>query len=137
MTSINFWAVLVASVVTFAIGALWYSPVLFGKEWMRLKHISEEDVTEESKRGMWKRYLAQFVSTLVFFCILGFFISATGSTSASDAVFLAFLAWIGFSVTTAVGDLLWNKTPFKLALINEVCALVSWLAGAAIIGAWR
>lgn len=137
MTSINFWAVLVASVVTFALGALWYSPVFFGKEWMRLKNISEDDITDESKRGMWKRYVAQFISTIIFFTVLGFFIAATGSSTASDAVFLAFIAWIGFSVTTAVGDMLWNKTPFKLVLIVEVCTLISWLVGAAIIGAWR
>lgn len=137
MTPINFWSELVAAVAAFAIGALWYSPVLFGKEWMRLKGISEKDITPEAKQGMWKRYIAQFVSTLVLFAVLGFIIAATGSQNAGDAIFIAVIAWVGFSVTTAVGDMLWNKTPFKLALINEICTLVSWVIGAAIIGAWR
>ena len=33
MSTINFWAVLVATLSTFAVGAVWYGP-LFGKAWM-------------------------------------------------------------------------------------------------------
>lgn len=137
MTHINVWSIVVAAVVSFAIGALWYSPVLFGKEWMRLKNISEKDITAESKRGMWKLYLTQFITTLVLFCVLGFIISVTNSKTMGDGMFMAFLVWVGFSLTTAVGDIMWNKTPIKLALINEVCTLVSWVIGGAIIGGWR
>jgi hypothetical protein len=137
MAHVNIWSILVSAIVAYAVGALWYSPALFGKEWMRLKGISADDITEESKRGMWKLYVTQLVVTIVMFCVLGFIISATGAQSAGNGLFLAFLAWVGFSVMPATGDMLWNKAPFKLFLINQVCALVSWLAGGAIIGGWR
>ncbi|HEX7724560.1 MAG TPA: DUF1761 domain-containing protein [Candidatus Paceibacterota bacterium] len=137
MTQVNIWSIIVAAVVAYVIGALWYSPVLFGKEWMRLKNMSDKDITDESKRGMWKLYLVQFVTTLVLFCVLGFIITATGSRTVEDGLFLAFLAWLGFSLMPAIGDILWNKTPFKLMLINEVCTLVCWIIGGAIIGAWK
>ena len=32
---INLWAVLVSTVAFWALGALWYSPVLFGKRWQK------------------------------------------------------------------------------------------------------
>lgn len=137
MTHVHIWSIIAAAIVAFAIGALWYSPALFGKEWMRLKGISEKDIDEGSKRGMWKLYIAQLVVTIVMFCVLGFIISATGAQSAGNGLFLAFLAWVGFSLMPAIGDMLWNKAPFKLLLINQVCALVSWIAGGAIIGGWR
>jgi hypothetical protein len=35
MSAVNIWAVLVAAVSSFALGGLWYSPVLFGKAWNR------------------------------------------------------------------------------------------------------
>ena len=35
MSGINLWAVLVAAVSSFALGGLWYSPVLFYKLWNR------------------------------------------------------------------------------------------------------
>jgi len=137
MTHVNIWSIIVASVVAYVIGALWYSPVLFGKEWMRLKGISEKDITEESKRGVWKLYLVQLITTVVLFCVLGFIVTATGSITAGDGIFLAFIAWLGFSLMPAIGDMLWNKMPFKLLLITQVCALVSWLIGGAIIGGWN
>lgn len=137
MTHVNIWSIIVAAVVAYVIGALWYSPVLFGKEWMRLKGISEKDITAESKRGIWKLYIIQLITTVVLFCVLGFIVTATGSIIAGDGIFLAFLAWLGFSLMPAIGDMLWNKTPFKLMLITQVCALVSWLLGGAIIGGWN
>jgi len=137
MTQVHIWSIIVAAVVAYVIGAFWYSPVLFGKQWMQLKGISENDITPESKRGMWKRYLAQLVTTLVLFSVLGFIITATGSVTAGDGIFLAFLVWLGFSVMPAIGDMLWNKAPFKLILITQVCSLVSWLIGGAIIGGWN
>ena len=35
--TINYIAVLVSAVIGMAIGALWYSPLLFGKIWMKLR----------------------------------------------------------------------------------------------------
>ena len=35
MSGVNIWAVLVAAVSSFALGGLWYSPVLFHKVWNR------------------------------------------------------------------------------------------------------
>jgi hypothetical protein len=35
MSAVNIWAVLVAAVSSFALGGLWYSPVLFYKVWNR------------------------------------------------------------------------------------------------------
>lgn len=137
MTSFNFWPILIASVVAFAIGALWYSPVLFGKEWMALSGISDADVTESSKKGMWKLYLTQFVTTLVTFSILAFIITSIGGATAGDGIFFAVLAWVGFVVTHAIGNVIWTKQPLKLALINTLGTLVCWVIGGAIIGAWR
>ena len=34
--AINYWAVLVAAVAYMILGAIWYSPILFGSAWMRL-----------------------------------------------------------------------------------------------------
>lgn len=41
---INYLAVLVAAVLNMAIGALWYSPVLFAKPWMKAIGKSMKDM---------------------------------------------------------------------------------------------
>lgn len=51
-SDVNLVAVLVAGVVDMVIGALWYSPVLFAKSWMRLIGKKEEDMKKMNSRVM-------------------------------------------------------------------------------------
>ncbi len=37
MLQINYWAVVLAAVAAFVVGALWYSPLLFGKLYMKVR----------------------------------------------------------------------------------------------------
>jgi len=41
---VNYVAVLVCAVVTFLLGGLWYSPVLFAKRWVALVGLTEEQM---------------------------------------------------------------------------------------------
>ncbi len=137
MNPVSIWPVIVASLAAFGIGSLWYSPFVFGKQWMALSGIKASDMTEESKRGMWKLYAIQFATSVVTFGIIGFFVAAIGGGTAGDGAFLGLLAWIGFPAMAAIGEALWTKKPWKLALITLSCTLISWIVGGAIIGGWR
>ena len=137
MTNINFWPILVASLVSFAIGSLWYSPVLFGKEWMALTKISDKDINDTRARGVWKLYIVQFIFTLIMFCVIGFTIATANIDSSSDGGFVGFLAWLGFVVPMQVSGFLWKRHSFKLVLIESINYLVTLVIGGAIIGAWR
>ena len=136
MYDVNFWSILVAAVVAFAIGALWYSPVLFGKEWMKLTQTSDSDISVAKAGGMWGSYVVHFIATLVSFAVLGFAIAATGSMNAGDGAFIGFLAWLGFVAVIGVSELLWEKKSMKLVMINTVQVLVGLVVGGMIIGAW-
>lgn len=137
MYTINFWPILVATIVSFGIGALWYSPILFGKEWMTLSKIKESDWDEAKAKGPWKAYVVQFIAIFVTYAILGFLVSATNAATATDGAFLGFLVWLGFVATDAAGALMWEKKPMKLVLINIVATLLTLVIGGAILGAWR
>jgi hypothetical protein len=41
MTGINYWAVLLAAVSAFALGGIWYSPVLFQRSWQQASGLSD------------------------------------------------------------------------------------------------
>ncbi|MFA6315056.1 MAG: DUF1761 domain-containing protein [Candidatus Paceibacterota bacterium] len=137
MYSINFLPILISSVVAFGLGAFWYSPFIFGREWMTLTKISKSDMMATQAKGVWKSYLIQFIATFVTFAVLGFLISASGANSAADGAFLGIIVWIGFVLTDASGALLWERKPMKLILINTTITLMTLLVGGAIIGAWR
>jgi Protein of unknown function (DUF1761) len=41
MMGINYWAVLLAAVSAFALGGVWYSPVLFQRSWQQATRLSD------------------------------------------------------------------------------------------------
>lgn len=137
MYTINAWPILVAAVASFAIGALWYSPVLFGKEWMALMKFDAKDCSSENMKGIWKSYIIHFIANLITYIVLGFLVAATVASTSLDASFFAFVAWLGFVAPVGVSEILWSKKPFKLVLINVMCSLVCLLIGGAIIGGWN
>lgn len=137
MNTISIWPILVASIVAFVIGAIWYSPLLFGKEWMALIGATEKDVAEAKAKGMTKSYIVQFIITVITFIVLSFAITSLNIDSAKNGAFLALIAWIGFIVPGTVGGMLWEKRSLKFALITSVSTLVCWVVGGAILGGWN
>ncbi len=136
MESINIWSIIVASIVAFAIGAIWYSPILFGKEWMALNKMDDHDLDDAKMKGVTAFYVIQFIITVVTFCVLGFAMNSFGIRTTSDGAFLGLLAWVGFVLPIGVSALMWEKKPFKLVLINMICTLLTLVVGGAIIGSW-
>lgn len=128
---------LISAVVGFGIGALWYSPILFGKEWMRLSRVSDSDMAQAKARGMWKPYLVHFIMNLVMFAVLGFFVASSDAITSTDGAFLGLIAWIGFIAPMGIYGLLWKREPFKLVLIDSVQILIGLVIGGAILGAWK
>lgn len=47
MSDINYYAVLVAALLSFAVGGLWYSPLLFGKMWLEEMQLKAEDIKQK------------------------------------------------------------------------------------------
>lgn len=134
---INYLAVLVAALASIVLGSLWYSPVLFGKEWMKLSKITEKDVAAAKKKGgMWKYYLGAFVASLVTAYILAHFVDYAGATTIIGGLQLGFWVWLGFIVTTLLSSVLWEGKPVKLYLISIGYYLVLFLLMGALLAAW-
>jgi len=72
-SSINYLAVLAAAVSTFVLGGLWYSPLLFGKAWMRANNFNDAEVQTFSKARM---FGWSIVSSLVMAMNLAMFSAA-------------------------------------------------------------
>ena len=61
----NYLAILVAAVAGMIVGALWYSPLLFGNVWMKLMGLGRKQLQAAKKKGMGKSYFLSFVALLV------------------------------------------------------------------------
>src|SRR2546425_787367 len=65
MTHVNALAVLVAAVLTMVLGAVWYSPVLFAKQWMAAQGHTPEALEQMKRKGMIRAYAVSFLCYLV------------------------------------------------------------------------
>jgi len=116
---------------------LWYSPILFGSEYMRLIKITAKDLEEVKTRGIAKYYVIQFILTVVSFFVLAFIMYSSGSVGGKNGICIGLLIWLGFVATSAIGEMLWEKKSFKLVLIQSLSTLLNLIIAGAIIGAWR
>ena len=133
---VNYLAVFGAAVVSMVIGALWYSPLLFGKMWMTMSGITPDNM-ESMKKGMGAKYGVQFVMSLVMAYVLTHMLQYAGATTIGTAMQGAFWLWLGFVVTVGAGMVLWEKKPIKLYFLMMAHELVSIAAMAIVVVLWR
>ncbi len=124
MIPVNYIAVLVAAVASMIIGALWYSPLLFAQEWMRLIGKSEKECKEGMAQMAPQYYLLSMGAALVVAYVMSFFLYYVGARGWIDGVKVGVLAWLGFTAMTSVGDYLFAGRPLKLFVLNNAYQLV-------------
>ena len=113
MPEVNYLAVIAAAVATFALGALWYSPALFGKAWQR-----EAGVTEEKMKtsNMALIFGLTFVLSLIAAGVFALFLGPRPPMALGlGAGFSAGLCWVAASLGI---DYLFERKSLKLWLIN-------------------
>lgn len=138
VVDINPWAVLVATLVAFGLGAIWYAPALFGNEWKRMHLATYKGVTEKKMReGATSAYLASFFTYLVMAYVLSYFIGLLETATVLEGLVVASWAALGFVVTLSLSDAIFTNERKKLWAINTGYKVASILAMGAIIGAWK
>jgi hypothetical protein len=130
--AINYWALVLATVVKILIGMVWYSPLLFGKQWSQLIHCTPD----EMKARMPKLLAGDFVSTFMMAFVLVNAVHYAGANSAALGAAVGFFNWLGFIVVTSFALTAYEKRPWRLFLINNGFQLISLLAMGAIVAAW-
>ena len=133
---VNLVAVVVTAIVAMVIGALWYSPLLFCKSWMRYSGISKKDLEKTKKKGMHKQYVLGFITTLIMTYVLAYFLEILNVTTARGGMQIAFWIWIGFFATTEFGTVLWEGKSIQVYYINVARYLVSLLIMGSILAVW-
>ncbi|MGI8899177.1 MAG: DUF1761 domain-containing protein [Pyrinomonadaceae bacterium] len=132
-STINYFAVLAAALSTFVLGGLWYSPLLFGKAWMRANGFSDADLQTLSKARM---FGWSFLFSLVMSVNLAMFLSGptTNIIWGMAAGGLAGLGWVAMAI--AIVGVFENRSWSYIA-INGGYMTVAFVIMGAIIGAWR
>ena len=132
--TINYTADAVAAVVSWVIGMLWYSPILFGNLWAKLSKIDMKKM--DMKKEMPKIAIIGLLSAFVSAVVLGLLIDMTVSTTATEGMTLGFWVWLGFAATTLINGVLYEKKPWSLYIINSGYLLAAYVSMGAVIVLW-
>lgn len=133
MPHINWFAVFAAAVSTFVLGGLWYSPALFGRAWMTVNNLNNEQL---AKSNMAKIFGLAFVFAVVMAANLAAFLAEpkTNATWGATAGFLAGFGWVALGIATIA---LFERRSAKYVLINGGYMTVAFVLMGLILGAWR
>ena len=132
---VNYVAVLVCAVVTFLLGGLWYSPVLFAKRWVALVGLTEEQM---KKGGSPTMYVIGFLSGLISCYLLAHFFQFSGVSTLIDGAMVGFVCWVGFTgATTYNNQVNFVGKPVTLWAIDSGYNLVSFVVSGAVFAIWK
>lgn len=134
--NVNYLAVVVAALIYYAGGALWYSPLLFGKSWMVVVGLTEEKIKAQQKDA-WKSYLTALIGALIISYGIARLEMYMNVDSFSGGLQTGFWTWLCFVVTTAATNNVFAGRPFKLLLIDAGYHLYGFLVMGVIIAVWK
>ena len=135
MIAINYFAIIVAALAAMVVGSLWYSPILFGKQWTELRGVK---APKNGKMPMPMQEMGlEFVATLVTAYVLDILVIVFGAHTTQSVFLLALVVWLGFYVTQLLSEVLWEKKPFGIFLISGSVRLVNLILMALILGLWQ
>ena len=104
MTRVRLLAVGVVGVICFLLGALWYSPLLFGNVYSALRGMeSGATSTATPPPG---ELIAEIARCFVTAYTFAFFVLRLGIDSVKGALKLAVLVWIGFQGFVLIGSVI-------------------------------
>ena len=134
-SNLNFLAVIVAALASWAIGAIWYSPVMFGKVWQRELGYSEEYLKESNMAVV---FGLSFV--LMFVAVLGLAFLIQGQNEEdmcwSGGLLHGALVGLAFGATSIGINYLYQRKSLTLWLIDALYYIVFLSVAGIILAVW-
>ncbi|HEY7525220.1 MAG TPA: DUF1761 domain-containing protein [Candidatus Limnocylindria bacterium] len=137
LSAINWLPVIVGAIIWFALGALWYSPVLFARPWQRSIGWDPERTPPQQQVTT---YLVPFIGYLVMAIGTAMLAKATGTDTLAEGVVLGLVLGIGFAGAHTLVDANFDPNkpqPWTWFAITAVYNAIGLLIVAVLIAIWR
>ncbi len=130
-TDINWLSVIVVTILSFPLGALWHSKKLFGKAWTE----DARPVFDSSKKGSSLKLFGPS-AVLHFIAVTGLdMVIGPGATAVSGLLTGLFISILWVTTSLAVTHLFAGRS-FRLILIDAGFYVVFFSLAGLILGAW-
>jgi hypothetical protein len=121
-SNISILAIIIAAVANGVIGALWYSPLLFGKRWISLMGKNKEDF---DKSGANLGYFLTMVAAFITAFTLTLLISMLDVITIANGAFVGFLAGLGIAAMREMSPTFFEGRKIQLYIISGAYHVVS------------
>jgi hypothetical protein len=137
---VNIIAVLVAVVINFILGFLWYA-ALFAKAWT--KEMGYDANMRPDRKAIMKGMVLMVIGNFLFAWVLAFYLAgwqyipgANKMTPFVMGINSAISVWIGFFAPVHLSRVVWEKHSWKLFFINSGYHLAATAIIALILSYW-
>ncbi len=128
----NIIGIILSVIAIMAIGMAWYSPSLFGRQWLAMTpfaKMSKKEMQQKAKLG----YMVSLGSGIIMAFIFNAILQTMSVHSAGEACVYGLVLWAGFIATTLANNYAFNQKPLKLFAIDAGYYLASVLATGIIL----
>jgi hypothetical protein len=132
IADMNALAIVVAALIYFFIGSVWYSPVLFSQAWMREIGKSKDELNPNPFI-----FILCFVLTVIASFLLACVFEIVGLTGFIPGLFAGLATGLAIAAAAAITMLFDDYRRYKLYLINVGYHVVSFTVMGVILGLWR
>jgi hypothetical protein len=129
LSGINLWAVLVAGIVHTVIGLIWFMPKLFGNSWIQLTGKEMKPASRWIPAGLIGHQVMAFVLAII--------VNLAHVRDVVGGIVVGVLVCLAFMATLEIGELIWEKIPFKLFMIRVGNQLLGLSFAGGILAVWR
>ena len=129
---LNFAAIFTAALVAFAIGGLWYSPLLFARPWMKEAGLNEQQVRDAPMGRIFG--LSALASLAMAFNLAAFIGPKASLAFGLYAGAAASIGWVAMSLGVIY---LFEQRSLKLWLINSGYQVLAYTLMGGLIGVWK
>ncbi|UJP09270.1 DUF1761 domain-containing protein [Microbacterium sp. KUDC0406] len=133
---INYWAVLLATVSSMVVGAVWYARPVMGDRWAKLAGVN---LDQPSRGPLWPMITTVIVSFITAWVLAG---AASISWHFYEGSFLwaavatSIVLWAGFTAARFITHDAFEGRSTRLTTLNIAHELITVVVMALIIGVW-
>lgn len=127
--AVNWLAVIVATIVSWVVGAGWY--MVFSSQWLAAIGKTKDQINSKDPSP----YIFSVVVQLVMAVFVAMLIPALfGATNIGNGLMTGALMWLGFSITTLIQGHRYQGSPWSLTVIDGGYLLAVLLIHGLVIG---
>ena len=136
--SINYIAVILATLSSMVVGTIWYTPKVFGAYWMKAANVTPSGNAKDAIKPIAITVVVSFITAWVLAgaASISFEFYGGDGSFLLNALLTTLILWAGFTAARFITHDAFDGRPTGLTVLNVSHELVTLMVMALIIGVW-